>query len=194
MTSQNPSTPVKVPSSAANYTAATLDQDLRSQLNSLLISDGHVTKYAYPTPLPGCSNKPSLQVPPLNRIQEHLLHALNAHSSNWPTLVQNHALSLLRSGEVTTFPALLRRVIEDVRQDTALSPNTNNTKAVNGVSSADEVNGKKSESTNGNGATNNGASSNRASLAVPQSVIDEALKVTRESLEAVCELDDSGTT
>ena len=44
MTSQNPSTPVKVPSSAANYTAATLDPDLRSQINTLLIKDGHVTK------------------------------------------------------------------------------------------------------------------------------------------------------
>ncbi|KAL2262020.1 hypothetical protein VTK26DRAFT_2721 [Humicola hyalothermophila] len=170
MASQTPSTPVKVPSSAANYTAATLDQDLRSQLNSILISDGHVTK-----------------------IQDHLLHALNAHSSNWPTLVQNHALSLLRSGEVTTFPALLRRVIEDVRQDTALSPN-GNIKAVNGASS-DEVNGKKAEGTNGNGTTNNGtANANKPSLAVPQPVVEEALKVTRECLEAVCELDDSGAT
>jgi hypothetical protein len=46
MSSQNPATPVKVPSAAANYTAATLDPDLRSQINSLLIKEGHVTKYA----------------------------------------------------------------------------------------------------------------------------------------------------
>jgi hypothetical protein len=44
MTSQNPSTPVKVPSSAANYTAATLDPDLRSQINSILLKEGHVSK------------------------------------------------------------------------------------------------------------------------------------------------------
>lgn len=132
----------------------------------------------------------------LHRIQDHLLHSLHSHSSNWPTTIQNHALSLLRSGEVTTFPALLRRVIEDVRQDTALSPNT--AKAVNGTGSAEEgsggVNGKKAEGTNG--ATNNGtaAGTGRPSLAVPDSVVDEALKVTRECLDTVCELDDNGTT
>ncbi|GAB1320412.1 hypothetical protein MFIFM68171_10622 [Madurella fahalii] len=176
MASQNPSTPVKVPSSAANYTAATLDPDLRSQINTLLIKDGHVTK-----------------------IQDHLLHSLHSDPSNWPTTIQTHALSLLRSGEVTTFPALLRRVIEDVRQDTALSPST--AKAVNGTGSAEEggggVNGKKAEGTNG--TTNNGtsaapAATGRPSLAVPESVVDEALKVTRECLDTVCELDDSGTT
>ncbi|KAK4137799.1 hypothetical protein BT67DRAFT_453999 [Trichocladium antarcticum] len=173
MSNQNPPTPVKVPSSAANYTAATLDQDLRSELNSLLISEGHVTK-----------------------IQEHLLHSLHSNHSNWPTTVQNHALALLRSGEITTFPALLRRVIEDVRQDTALGPS-----AANGASSSEEsgggvVNGsKKTDAANGNAS--NGAAghgSNRPSLAVPQSVVEEALKVTRESLDTVCEIDDSGTT
>ncbi|KAL2024482.1 hypothetical protein VTK56DRAFT_8293 [Thermocarpiscus australiensis] len=181
MASQNPSMPVKVPSSAANYTAATLDPDLRSQINTLLIKDGHAAK-----------------------IQEHLLHALHSHPSNWPTAIQNHALSLLRSGEVTTFPALLRRVIEDVRQDTALSPNANgNTKTgVNGTSTSEEggngVNGRKTEGANGAATTaaSNGTASPsaRPSLAVPQSVVEEALKVTRESLEAVCEVDESGTT
>ncbi|SPQ22556.1 3bdd3172-8828-4099-8408-f3d14d6c6f64 [Thermothielavioides terrestris] len=172
MASQNPATPVKVPSAAANYTAATLDPDLRSQINSLLIKEGHVTK-----------------------IQDHLLHALHAHPSNWPTTVQNHALSLLRSGEVSSFPALLRRVIEDVRQDTALSPNANGStgKAVNGASEengggAGGVNGKKAEGVNG--ATNNA----RPSLAVPQSVVEEALLVTRECLDAVCEMEESGAT
>ncbi|KAL2127925.1 hypothetical protein VTI74DRAFT_9988 [Chaetomium olivicolor] len=165
MASQNPSTPVKVPSSAANYTAATLDPDLRSQINSILIKEGHVTK-----------------------IQDQLLHALHAHQSNWPTVVQNHALSLLRSGEATSFPALLRRVLEDVRQDTALAPNnTNGGAAVNG----EGVNGKKSEVTNG-APTNNGTSA-RPSLAVPQTVVDEALKVTRECLDSVCEMEENGT-
>ena len=36
---------------------------------------------------------------------------------------ENHALSLLRSGEITTFPTLRRRVIDDVRQDTLTSQN-----------------------------------------------------------------------
>ncbi|KXH64833.1 hypothetical protein CNYM01_14225 [Colletotrichum nymphaeae SA-01] len=42
--SQTPSTPVKVPPSAANHSAATLDPELRSQINTLLLKDGHVTK------------------------------------------------------------------------------------------------------------------------------------------------------
>ncbi len=41
---QTPSTPVKVPSAAATYTPATLDPDLRSQVNTVLIRDGHVSK------------------------------------------------------------------------------------------------------------------------------------------------------
>lgn len=43
MASSN-SMPVKVPSSAASYTPATLDPDLRSQINTLLIKDGHINK------------------------------------------------------------------------------------------------------------------------------------------------------
>ena len=42
--SQPPATPVKVPPSAASYTAATLDPDLRSNINARLILDGHVAK------------------------------------------------------------------------------------------------------------------------------------------------------
>lgn len=44
MANQNPSTPVKVPPSAANYTPATQDSDLRSQINSVLLKEGHVAK------------------------------------------------------------------------------------------------------------------------------------------------------
>ncbi|KAK1751896.1 hypothetical protein QBC47DRAFT_391353 [Echria macrotheca] len=177
MASQNTSTPAKVPASAASYSAATLDPELRSQINCVLIKDGAVSK-----------------------IQEHLLHSLNANSSNWPTAVQNHALSLLRSGEVSTFPALLRRVIEDVRHENALNPSSG-INVTNGTST--EVNGKKS-STNGSGGTpsaggadggsSNGTSSTTAGLAVPQTVIEDALRVTRESLEMVCEIDESGAT
>ncbi|KAL2181555.1 uncharacterized protein P884DRAFT_6737 [Thermothelomyces heterothallicus CBS 202.75] len=173
MSSQNPSTPVKVPSSAANYTPATQDQDLRSQINALLIKEGHVSK-----------------------IQESLLHALHAHQSNWPTVIQAHALSLLRSGEVTSFPALMRRVLEDVRQDTALGPGPSNTNgnsrpATNGAAEENGTplaNGKKGDSNASNGAPA------RQSLAVPQTVVDEALRITRECLDLVCEIDETGAT
>ncbi|KAL7948325.1 hypothetical protein V8C42DRAFT_314097 [Trichoderma barbatum] len=159
--SQRPSTPVKVPPSAANYTPATLDPDLRSQINTILLKDGHVTK-----------------------IQEALLHALNSNSSNWPTTIQNHALTLLRSGEVTTFPALLRRVLDDVREG---QPPASSTSSANGKSSA---------ATNGNGdtkKTNGASSSEKLPLAIPTSVIEEALRITRESLDAVCEIEEKGS-
>ncbi|KAL7910058.1 hypothetical protein GGI35DRAFT_447735 [Trichoderma velutinum] len=159
--SQRPSTPVKVPPSAANYTPATLDPDLRSQINTILLKDGHVTK-----------------------IQEALLHALNSNSSNWPTAIQNHALTLLRSGEVSTFPALLRRVLDDIREG---QPSTSSTSSANGKSSA---------TTNGNAdtkKTNGASSSEKLPLAIPTSVLEEALRITRESLDAVCEIEEKGS-
>ncbi|KAI1878543.1 uncharacterized protein JN550_000725 [Neoarthrinium moseri] len=155
-----PSTPVKVPSSAATYTPATLDTDLRSQINSLLIKDGHIEK-----------------------IQETLLHSLNSHPSNWPTNVQQHALQLLRSGEVSTFPALIRRVLEDVRHDMQAKAGDDATK--NGT----EVNGA---TTNGKSKAVNGTSSEN-SLAIPSVIVDDVLKVARESLGAVCEIDEAGS-
>ncbi|KAF5976745.1 hypothetical protein FCOIX_6878 [Fusarium coicis] len=159
MSNNAPSTPVKVPSSAANHTQATLDPDLRSQINTVLLRDGHVSK-----------------------IQDALLHALNSHSTNWPTVIQSYALALLRSGEVTTFPALLSRVLEDVRHDSALNPISSSS---NGTSAK--------PATNGDATKTNGAADAKPSLAVPESVIEEALRVTRESLEAVCDIEDEGT-
>ncbi|KAH6890470.1 hypothetical protein B0T10DRAFT_320393 [Thelonectria olida] len=153
--SNPPSTPAKVPNSAANYTSATLDPDLRSQINGILLRDGGVAN-----------------------IQEALLHALNSHNANWPTTIQDHALALLRSGEVTTFPALLHRVLEDVRRDSALNPSTSST---NGTSKA---------ATNGDAKANGDAGSSKPSLALPQAVVEEALRVTRENLESICEIDD----
>ncbi|PTB67867.1 hypothetical protein BBK36DRAFT_1115292 [Trichoderma citrinoviride] len=165
--SQRPSTPVKVPPSAANYTPATLDPDLRSQINSILLKDGHVAK-----------------------IQEALLHALNSNSSNWPTAVQNHALNLLRSGEVTTFPALLRRVLDDVRES---QPSTSSTSSANGKSSTATNGGGSSSSSADNTKKTNGAASDKPPLAIPTSVIEEALRITRESLDAVCEIEEKGS-
>ncbi|KAM0740248.1 hypothetical protein ACQRIT_005432 [Beauveria bassiana] len=156
--SQRASTPVKVPSSAADYTPATLDPDLRSQINTILLRDGHVPK-----------------------IQERLLHALNADSSNWPTVIQSHALQLLRSGEVLTFPALLRRVLDDVQEATAkAAASTNNTAAAG-------TNGKAAPTTNGSTTTNNDV---KLALAVPQAVVEDTIRVTKECLESVCEIED----
>ncbi|KAK3944614.1 hypothetical protein QBC46DRAFT_373843 [Diplogelasinospora grovesii] len=195
----NPTTPAKVPASAANYTPATQDTDLRSKINLLLINNGHV-----------------------NKIQDHLLHSLHAHPSNWPTLIQNHALTLMRSGECTTFPALLKRVIEDVKSDTNFSSTSSrHVNGVNGTNGTDDgVNGKAmpngtaaSEIFAANGNTNGtitaaspatngtinahlpGSGSNGTSLALPQSVIEDALKITRECLDTVAEVvepDDEG--
>ncbi|RSL71081.1 hypothetical protein CEP54_001477 [Fusarium duplospermum] len=183
MSNKAPSTPVKVPSSAANYTAATLDPDLRSQINSVLLHDGHVPKYAcFAHPLRIDLAGRRLTHLKTKRIQEALLHALNSDSANWPTTIQSHALSLLRSGEVTTFPDLLRRVLEDVRHDSALNP----------VSSS--TNGKPATTTNGDAAAKANGSSGEAkttpSLAIPESVVDEALRVTREHLDSICDIED----
>ncbi|KLU89079.1 hypothetical protein MAPG_08056 [Magnaporthiopsis poae ATCC 64411] len=154
----------KVPSAASTYTPATLDPDLRSQINTLLLKDDHVTK-----------------------IQETMLHSLHSHPANWPTAVQSHALSLLRSGDITTFPALVRQVLDDVRQSTQVASLSTNApgKATNGAAAAAaaDVNGKK---------VNGDVSGRLQGLAIPQAVIDDALKVARESLEAVCEVDENG--
>ncbi|PQE14701.1 C Chain C Chaetomium Theromophilum Trex2 Cid Domain Complex protein [Rutstroemia sp. NJR-2017a BVV2] len=123
-------TPVKVPKSASSYTPATQDPDLRSQINTLLLKDGHVAK-----------------------IQDHLLHALHSSPTNWPTLIQTHALTLLRSGKYTTFPELMSKVLEDIRA-----------------------------------ASKNGHGERGASLALPKNVVEEGIKITRESLEGVCEV------
>ncbi|KAK8144075.1 hypothetical protein G3M48_006367 [Beauveria asiatica] len=173
--SQRASTPVKVPSSAADYTPATLDPDLRSQINTILLRDGHVPK-----------------------IQERLLHALNADSSNWPTVIQSHALQLLRSGEVLTFPALLRRVLDDVQEATAKAATTTTTTAMattttssssssSTAAAAATTNGKAAPTTNGSTTTTNDV---KLALAVPQAVVEDTIRVTKECLESVCEIED----
>ncbi|PHH81477.1 hypothetical protein CDD82_667 [Ophiocordyceps australis] len=150
---------VKVPSSAASYSPATLDPDLRSQINTLLIREGHVSK-----------------------IYDALLHSLHAHSSNWPTAVQAHALALLRSGEATTFPALIQRILDDIRAASSKPPSNNG----NTASTNKSVNGDAKKLNNGTSSTDLSAS-----LALPESVVNEALRITRQSLEAVCEIEES---
>ncbi|KAI1393887.1 uncharacterized protein F4822DRAFT_424352 [Hypoxylon trugodes] len=199
--SHPPQTPVKVPGSAANYTPATQDPDLRSQINMLLIREGHMAKYVtpylssftYPPHPILCQlqqRNPPTNNPSLRRIQDHFLHSLNAHPANWPSAVQAHALTLLRSGDVTTFPALVRRVIEDIRHDTAAadSSTTNGTNGseANGASTNGNANGASKTGVNGTSNTDN-------NLAIPQAVVESVIKVTRECLEAVCEIDDGAT-
>ncbi|KAI1406581.1 hypothetical protein F4819DRAFT_481342 [Hypoxylon fuscum] len=165
-------TPVKVPPSAAAYTPATRDPDLRSEINMQLLREGYVTK-----------------------IQDTLLHSLDAHPSNWPAAVQSHALALLRNGDVSTFPALVRRVLEDVRQDTAAagsaaaSDSSSNTMSSNGS----EVNGAGANGNSSKTANGNGNSTAEGTLAIPESVVEAVLKVTRECLDAVCEIDANST-
>ncbi|KAI0200506.1 hypothetical protein F4808DRAFT_460854 [Astrocystis sublimbata] len=178
--SHPPATPAKVPASAATYTPATLDPDLRAQINSLLLREGHATK-----------------------IQEHFLHSLNAHSSNWPSTIQAHALALLRSDEISTFPALVRRVLEDVQRDTATAAATiasNNANenggkdGANGSAAAAGVNG--TSKTNGSAAAAAAAAAGADStpnLAIPPSVLEAVLKVVRDSLEDVCEIGSDGS-
>jgi hypothetical protein len=57
--------------------------------------------------------------------------------------------------------------------------------SVHPIASTNGTNGDKSKQAKSN-------SSDKASLAIPQHVIDEALRVTRESLETVCEVDENG--
>lgn len=139
------------------------------------------------------------------RIQEHLLYALNAHQNNWPTQVQNRALALLRSGEATSFPSLLKQILEEVRRETALEPRPANTSssAANGsssngnneVSSTVQVNGvggsKKANGAGpGPGEASNLHQNTTTSLAIPVAVVEEALKITKDALNSVAEFED----
>ncbi|KKF93761.1 hypothetical protein CFO_g3879 [Ceratocystis platani] len=184
---------VNVPAAAGSYSAATIDTDLRTSINMTLLRDGHV-----------------------NKIQEHLLQSLNSNSADWPTLVQNHALTLLRNGEASSFPDLLRRVLDDVRA--ANSPASlaalatadpgSPSATTNGSSSTrdkdkekekdtDSIHGS-SESTNGDGLARNGGSTSaapangnfEAGLALPRAVVQSALRVTRDCLEDVVTVDE----
>ncbi len=105
-----PTTPVRIPKATQNYTLETKDPQLRSQINEALLAGGHIERYVSPK-----FRKTKGRGTEFNSIRETLLHALHASPTDWPTLIQSHALSLLRSGEVTTFPALLSRVLSDVK-------------------------------------------------------------------------------
>lgn len=54
-------TPVKVPPSAASYTPATQDADLRSQINMQLHKEGYVTKFVSPLSPPSHPSKAAMK-------------------------------------------------------------------------------------------------------------------------------------
>ncbi|RCI09292.1 hypothetical protein L249_1479 [Ophiocordyceps polyrhachis-furcata BCC 54312] len=168
--SPTPSTPVKVSSSAANYSAATMEPDLRSQVNDALLRDGHIT-----------------------RIHEALLHALHSDPSNWPTAIQSRALSLMRSGQAPTFPKLLQRVIQEVRESTKPPPPSATATAATASASNNSSSSSNSVALNGETKTANGGGGNTPApelcLALPESVVEEALRVTMECLDAICEME-----
>ena len=111
--------------------------------------------------------------------------------------MQDHALALLRSGEVTTFPALLKRVLDDVRADTLLAagkagagPNGDASSAAAAPTPASSKKGAAAAAAAAaaaNGAAGTGAA---GSLALPKAVVDDAVKITRDCLEHIVEIDD----
>jgi hypothetical protein len=111
-----------------------------------------------------------------HRIQDSLLHALNASPSNWPTLIQDHALSLLRSGDYTTFPALMARVLDDIKADTAAAR-----------SQEAKENGAGAAGTTGKPVPGKGEVGK--SLALPKSVVEEGVRITKECLDLVVEVE-----
>ncbi|RKF54257.1 hypothetical protein GcM3_210012 [Golovinomyces cichoracearum] len=168
-----PTSPLRVPKAVYNYTTSTLDPELRSSINSRLLTDGHIQK-----------------------IHDAILHSLHASPTNWPTLIQNHALALLRSGECTTFHEVLNRVLSDIHDDTDATRQSTNHTAKLGSSFSSQKAGTKMNASNGtrNSARVEAAAAalgeSRPSLALPSDVVEEGIKITRECLETVCEIDD----
>jgi hypothetical protein len=117
---------------------------------------------------------------PPSRIQESLLQALNASSTNWPTIIQDHALALLRSGDCTTFPSLMTRVLDDIKSDTAAARSKPG--QVNGAG------GKSGGKAMGNGEVKEGRGEGGQSLALPKNVVEEGVRITRECLELVIDV------
>ncbi|KAF8866733.1 hypothetical protein BDZ45DRAFT_578003 [Acephala macrosclerotiorum] len=133
ITPTTPITPLRIPKAVATYNQDTQDYDLRSQINIQLLDTGHI-----------------------HTIHETLLHALHADPTNWPSRIQAHALRLLRSGEITSFPKLMERVLADIKRDQ-----------------------RKLAASGGVGDPG---------LAIPAAVVEEGVRVTKDSLEQVCEV------
>jgi hypothetical protein len=109
------------------------------------------------------------------------MHALNASPTNWPTLIQDHALALLRSGDYTTFPALMTRVLDDIKADAAAARSQEEAKE-NGTGAAGAGSSKPAAVAMGKGEGGK-------SLALPKSVVEEGVRITKECLDLVVEVE-----
>lgn len=110
---------------------------------------------------------------------------------------------------MTTFPVLLKQILEEVRKETTAGPQPKSTSSSSSNGNAESAAGGGGGSTNNNGAGTSvqvngskkhtgpgpGEASNlnrelSTSLAVPSTVVDEALKVTRDVLKEVAEFEE----
>ncbi|OBT48922.1 hypothetical protein VE00_00695 [Pseudogymnoascus sp. WSF 3629] len=146
----------KTPAAAANAP----DPDLRSEINAQLIKDGHI-----------------------DRIHNHLAHILSSDASNWPTLIRQHALTLLRSpdSQCDTFPKLMERVMADIRED------TNAARREEGARKRAEERGEVYTG-GGGGSRDRRGEREGGGLEIPEVVMKEGVRITRECLEMVVEV------
>lgn len=107
---------------------------------------------------------------------------------------------------MTTFPVLLKQILDEVRKETAAgpAPKTSSSSSANGNGPAEsgagssnngvgttvQVNGSKKHAGPGPGEASNLNREVSTSLAVPATVVDEALKVTRDVLKEVAEFEE----
>lgn len=122
------------------------------------------------------------------RIQETLLHALNTSPTNWPTLIQDHALSLLRDGSCMSFQELIRQVMADIKSDTQTQAAQQKTNGATGGGGGTGGGAVKEGKGGGGGRAENGEGSASPTLALPKTVIEEGVRITRECLDAVVEV------
>lgn len=105
---------------------------------------------------------------------------------------------------MTTFPVLLKQILDEVRKETTAgpAPKTSSSSSANGNGPADgsstgngagttvQVNGSKKHAGPGPGEASNLNREVSTSLAVPATVVEEALKVTRDVLKEVAEFEE----
>ena len=91
-----------------------------------------------------------------------MVETLDADQSNWRDKIKKRTQELFRDGDATTFDEAVKQIMREVARDASAQ------QAKNGMS-------------NGNGRSSTGTNS----LAIPQSVIQEGLKVTNQALDQV---------
>lgn len=88
---------------------------------------------------------------------------------------------MLRSGDCTTFPALMTRVLDDIKADTAAARSQEEAKE-NGTASAAAGASKPAAAVAGKGEEGQ-------SLALPKSVVEEGVRITKECLDLIVEVE-----